>query len=352
MTFAPDPEPSTPAPLPRHHEPPAPSAYFDTWTPPPGAPPRPASPPTRPSGAAPSWSAPAPMTPRSDPFAHPAPGNPVEEPDHDTTDDLPDNAAETLLRLATTHRSVPEVARMIAILGDCSGMAADEALREAAMTRPVSDLVLLADLLSNPTHAKQGRRPVEVGDPHRPNGPVGPGNAGGFPPLPPAFTATASPAGTPSTATEKVAGTALRWATAVGLAVSGLALGSAIPAAFRTPPYAAGWFALSGLVCLFLAGVTAVRAGRGTRLAALVAGCVTIATALVPRLVADAGSRIDAWGPIALGAGTLTALCAAAVLTRPAGPPDTRGPRRRIDFEPWEATMLKNRPDSTARLLG
>lgn len=289
------------------------------------------------------------MTPRSDPFPHPAPDNPVEEPFHDTADDFPEDAAEKLLRLATTHRSVPEVARMIAILGDCSGMAADEALREAALTRPVSDLVLLADLLSNPTHARQGRRPAEEGDPHHPGGP---GHAGVFPPLPPAFTAPASPAKTPSTATEKVAGTALRWVTAVGLAVSGLALGSAIPSSIRTPPYAAGWFALSGLVCLFLAGVTAVRAGRGTRLAALVAGCVTIATALVPRLVADTGGRIDAWGPIALGAGTLTALCAAAVLTRPADRPDTRGPRRQIDFEPWEATMLENRPSSTARLLG
>lgn len=329
-----------------------PSAHFDTWTPPPGAPPRPVSPPTRPGEPAPSWSTPAPAASRADPFAQPAPGDSVGEPFHDTTGDVPDDAAETLLRLATTHRSVPDVARMIAILGDCSGMAADDALREAAMTRPVSDLVLLADLLSNPTHARQGRRPAEQGDPHHPGPPAGPGKAGAFAPLPPASTTPASSAGKPPPATGKVVGRGLRWATAVGLAVSGLALGSAIPSSIRTPPYAAGWFALSGLVCLFLAGVTAVRAGRGTCLAALVAGCVTIATALVPRLVTDAGGGIDAWGPIALGAGTLTALCAAAVLSRPTDPPNPRGPRRRIDFEPWEATMLENRPSSTTRMLG
>ncbi|MFJ8746701.1 hypothetical protein ACIRL2_46100 [Embleya sp. NPDC127516] len=292
------------------------------------------------------------MPPQPDSFEHPTPHDPddaAREPFHDTTPGLPGDAAETLLRLATTHRSIPDVARMIAILGDCSGMAAEDALRQAATTRPVSDLVLLADLLGNPTHARLGRRPAEEDDPHRPSG-----DAGAWPSVPSASTAQAPPERGPSTAagTGTGSGAGLRWVTALGLAVSALALGSAIPASLRTPPYAAGGFALVGLVCLFLAGITTVRAVRGTHLATLVAGCATIATALAPRLVADAGAPFQAWGPIALGAGTLTALCAAAALTRPTDPPDPRQARRPVDFEPWEATMLEHRTTDTTRMLG
>ncbi|MET7302434.1 hypothetical protein [Embleya sp. NPDC005575] len=141
---------------------------------------------------------------------------------------------------------------------------------------------------------------------------------------------------------------------AVGLAVSGLALGSAIPSSVRTPPYAALWLASVGLVCLFLAGMTAVRAGRGARLAALVSGCVTIATAVVPRLVAgqDEGGWLDVWGLLALGAGALTAVCAAAFLARPADEPNPCGRSNPIAFEPWAAIMQENRPTSTTRMLG
>ncbi|MFI6979257.1 hypothetical protein ACIBSV_11815 [Embleya sp. NPDC050154] len=106
------------------------------------------------------------------------------------------------------------------------------------MTLPVSDLVLLADPLSNPTHADQGRRRAERGDPHRPDVAADPGNTGAWPPPPPASTAQASPERTSSTATDKgmATGAGLRWATGVGPAVSGLAPGSTIPASVRTPP--------------------------------------------------------------------------------------------------------------------
>lgn len=343
MTFASDPRPPTPTPTPGHRQPPAPTGYFETRTAPPGAPPL-ASPPTHPGGPALSQPAGAPDEPHGEHLAHPTLDHRVAAPS--------DNPAETLLRLATAHRSVPEVARMIAILKDCSGLAADDALREAAMTRPVSELVLLANLLSNPTHARQGRRPAEQPAPHDAYMPVGPKSPGAYPPPPPAFIAEEPPVEAPSTVAEKGTGAGLRWTTAVGLAGSGLALGSAIPASVRTPPYAAGWFALLGLATLFLAGITAVRAGRGMRLAALAAGCATIATALVPPLLADAGAAFEAWGPVALGAGTLTVLCAAAFLTRSTAPPDPGDPHPRIDFEPWEATMIEHRPASTTRMFG
>ncbi|MFI1586266.1 hypothetical protein [Embleya sp. NPDC020630] len=71
----------------------------------------------------------------------------------------PADAAERLLRLVATHRSVPDVARIVAILRDYSEAAADDALREAAMTRPVRDLVLLADLLRDPDRTVQTQRP-------------------------------------------------------------------------------------------------------------------------------------------------------------------------------------------------
>lgn len=335
--------------MPGNRQPPAPTGYFETRPTPLDAPPRRASPPTHPGDPALSRSAGTPDDPYGEHLTRPTPDDRVEA--------LSDNPAETLLRLATAHRTVPEVARMIAILKDCSGLAADDALREAATTRPVSELVLLANLLSNPTHARQGRRPAEQPDRHDARLPVGPKHTGAYPPPPPAFIAEKPPVKAPSTVAEKGAGAGagagLRWATAVGLAVSGLALGSAIPASVRTPPYAAGWFALLGLATLFLAGITAVRAGRGMRLAALAAGCATIATALVPPLLADAGAAFEAWGPVALGAGTLTALCAAAFLTRSTAPPDPGDPpHREIDFEPWETTMLEHCPASTTRMFG
>ncbi|MFI6978967.1 hypothetical protein ACIBSV_10255 [Embleya sp. NPDC050154] len=344
MTFASDHQSPTPTPTPGHRQPPVPTGYFETRAAPPGEPPRFAAPPTHPGEPALARPAGTPDEPYGEHLTRPTPDDRVEA--------NSDNPAETLLRLATTHRTVPEVARMIAILKDCSGLAADDALREAALTRPVSELVLLANLLSNPTHARQGRRPAEQPDPRDARMPVGPTHTGAYPPPPPAFIAEKSPVGAPSRVAEKGAGAGLRWATAVGLAVSGLALGSAIPASVRTPPYAAGWFALLGLTTLFLAGITAVRAGRGMRLAALAAGCATIATALVPPLLADSGAAFEAWGPVALGAGTLTALCAAAFLTRSTAPPDPGDPHREIDFEPWEATMLEHRPASTTRMFG
>ncbi|MYV96801.1 hypothetical protein GT354_00605 [Streptomyces sp. SID3343] len=254
------------------------------------------------------------------------------------------------MRLAAVHRPVPDVARMIAILGDCSGMAAEDALREVAVRRPVSDLVLLAELLSDPTHAGQGRRPVAEPDPRVPHGPKGSGSVA---PAPSAFAAAAPPARSPSAVVE--AGTGLRWAGAVGLAVSGLALGSAIPSSVRTPPYAALWLALVGLVCLFLAGVTAVRAGRVARLAALAAGCATIATSLVARLAPGqdvGGWAADARGLIALGAGAVTAVCAAAFLARSTEPPSPWGMGRPVAFEPLDAVAHGDRPADTTRMLG
>ncbi|WP_126637836.1 hypothetical protein [Embleya hyalina] len=225
---------------------------------------------------------------------------------------------------------------MITILADGSGTAADDALREAALTRPVSDLVLLTDLLRNPTRAARDGHPAARYDPHAPGG-----------------TSASAPesATRPSSA---AGGAGLRWVTAVGLAVSGVALGSAIPATFRTPPYTAAWLAAVALTCLFLAGLTSVRAAWGARLAALAAGCATIATAVVPQLTA--GRHAAAWletsGLIALGAGSVTTLCAAAFLARRIDLPNARRPGQQVAFEPWEATMLENRPSSTTRMLG
>ncbi|MYS84662.1 hypothetical protein [Embleya scabrispora] len=303
------------------------------------------------------------------------PGDPAGGQSGDTAQESSDDAAERLLRLAAVHRTVPDVARMIAILRDRSAPAAEDALREVAVARPVSDLVLLAELLSDPTHADQGRRPVAEPAPRVQAGPraaaapkpaPAPAPAPVPTPAPSAFTIEARPARAPSPAAQAgpgaesgaeagtEAGTGLRWATAVGLAVSGLALGSAVPSSVRTPPYAAVWLASVGLVCLFLAGVTAVRAGRGARLAALAAGCVTIATAVLPRLVAgqNDGAWLDVWGLLALGAGALTAVCAAAFLARSDDQPTSSGRRHPNAFEPWEATMKEHRPTSTTRMLG
>ncbi|OPC78010.1 hypothetical protein B4N89_37965 [Embleya scabrispora] len=94
-----------------------------------------------------------------------APGAAVEDPFDQPMQGPPADAAERLLRLVATHRSVPDVARMVAILRDYSEAAADDALREAAMTRPVSDLVLLADLLRDPGRTVETKRPVT--DPER-----------------------------------------------------------------------------------------------------------------------------------------------------------------------------------------
>ncbi|GCD95738.1 hypothetical protein EHYA_03421 [Embleya hyalina] len=89
-----------------------------------------------------------------------APGAAVEDLLHEPVQGPPADAAERLLRLVATHRSVPDVARMVAILRDYSEAAADDALREAAMTRPVRDLVMLADLLRDPAHTVRTGRPV------------------------------------------------------------------------------------------------------------------------------------------------------------------------------------------------
>ncbi|WP_331769948.1 hypothetical protein OG948_40265 (plasmid) [Embleya sp. NBC_00888] len=70
--------------------------------------------------------------------------------------------------MTATHRPIPDVARMIAILRDCPGSAADDVLREAAMTRPVSDLVQLAELLRAPAHSAQGKHPTAQPDPPHP----------------------------------------------------------------------------------------------------------------------------------------------------------------------------------------
>ncbi|WP_161500957.1 hypothetical protein [Embleya scabrispora] len=244
--------------------------------------------------------------------------------------------ADKLLRIAATHRSIPDLARMITILEDGSGTAADDALREAAMTRPVSDLVLLTDLLRNPTYATHDGRPATESDPRAPEG-----------------TAASAPESAPKPSSA-AGGAGLRWVMAVGLAVSGVALGSAIPATYRTPPYTAGWLATVALTCLFLAGLTSVRAGRGARLAALAAGCATIATAVVPQVTSGrhAAAWLDTSGLIALGAGSITTLCAAAFLARPGDKPNARQPKPPVAFEPWEDTMLENRPPRTTRMLG
>ncbi|MGW9212449.1 hypothetical protein ACWGR4_36475 [Embleya sp. NPDC055664] len=352
-------DPESPTPTPTHHEPAAPTGRFGTWATPPdtaATPPRPTEPPSRPEARpehrpqthpedpAPAWpasaSAPAPIAaPAPEPaapfVAHPAPSAPIEEPSGYPQGGH-NEPADKLLRIAATHRSIPDLARMITILDDGSGTAADDALREAAMTRPVSDLVLLTDLLRNPTYAAQDGRPATESDPHAPGG-----------------TAAFAPESAPRRSAA-AGGAGLRWVTAVSLAVSGVALGSAIPATFRTPPYTAAWLAAVALTCLFLAGLTSVRAGRNARLAALAAGCATIATAVVPQLTTGrhAAAWLDTSGLIALGAGSITALCAAAFLARHIDLPHSRQPKQPVAFEPWEATMPENRAPSSTRMLG
>ncbi|MFE5330450.1 hypothetical protein ACFRCG_29090 [Embleya sp. NPDC056575] len=163
MTFASDPQ--SPPPTPGRHEPAAPAAHFETWAPPPAPP---VLPPRNTSRANRSRRDPTPRQPTPMP-GHPmqdargpavgAPAAAVEDAFHEPVQGPPADAAERLLRLVATHRTVPDVARMVAILRDYSEAAADDALREAAMTRPVSDLVLLADLLRDPDRTVQTQRP-------------------------------------------------------------------------------------------------------------------------------------------------------------------------------------------------
>ncbi|WP_439680673.1 hypothetical protein [Embleya sp. MST-111070] len=163
MTFASDPE--SPTPTPARHEPVAPTAHFETWAPPPAPPalpPRNTSRTNRPRrDPTPRQPVPTPGHPMQDTrgSAVGAPGVAVEDAFPEPVQGPPADAAERLLRLVATHRSVPDVARMVAILRDYSEAAADDALREAAMTRPVRDLVLLADLLRDPDRTVQTQRP-------------------------------------------------------------------------------------------------------------------------------------------------------------------------------------------------
>lgn len=232
--------------------------------------------------------------------------------------------ADELLRLAVVNRPIPDVARVLAILKDCSDVNADNALREVAIKRPISDLVLLAELLNDPVHAAQGPRPASDRRPDARGARrarVGPGGSG---------------PGRGGVARE-AAGAALRWPTAAGLAVSGLALASLIPDSLRRPPYAATWLALLGMACLFLAGVMVVGAGVTAFRAALGVGAATVGTFVLPRLVGLAGGGSLGWldprGLIVLGAGLLTSACAAYYLRRPIARP-----------RPWPAVPIGQAP--------
>ncbi|MGW1995845.1 hypothetical protein [Embleya sp. NPDC001921] len=238
----------------------------------------------------------------------------------------PARPADELLRLAVVNRPVPDVARMLAIIEDCSGVSADDALREAALKRPVSDLVQLAELLSDPTHAEQGRRPPEPRTEE-------PASRAGEPPGPAGAaraqfgSAVGKPRGRPwFTGSGVVAGVDLRWPMAAGLAVGGLASAALIPSSIRQPPFAATWLMVLAVVCLFLAGVVAVKAGRTARATSFVAGCATIATYLASRRPADGPTDwLDPHALIIATAGLITVGCAATYLGRVRKQPSRRG---------------------------
>ncbi|MET9700231.1 hypothetical protein ABZY31_25410 [Streptomyces sp. NPDC006529] len=278
----------------------------------------------------------------------------------------------TLLDTAVTRRSVEEVADLVTLL-ERSGQvpdAARQALRAAAVSRPIEDVLSLAVLFSKEDDPRFAGGPPPVDEPG-PSAVDEPGPPPRFAPEPPpgfapeaaarhpdrAEAAGRAPAGTsresagrPSRAAREpgVPGRGLRWPVAVALVVSALVSLPRDPAAFLAHGGLPAWalLALAGL-CLALAVLVPVR-DRGGVWAATAGTAVGILTVHALASVLD----LDLYGgvggallPWPTGA-SVVAACLTAVLSgmallyrsdrpRPAQAPPAQAPE--AAFDPLDA---------------
>lgn len=186
----------------------------------------------------------------------------------------------TLLETAVTCRSVEEVAELVRLLAR-SGQAPDaanQALRAAAVFRPVEDVISLAVLLSA-EHEPQLRDSSE----HRPE------------PMPRTRRRSAdrhrSPAKEPQAAKEETPCRGLRWPVAAALAVSALLYLPRHPARILDGGELSAWVLLGvSALCLALATLALVRSSSGVWTATAAAG-VALGSAQALAMVLD----LDPW---------------------------------------------------------
>ncbi|MFD3542456.1 hypothetical protein ACFWUQ_23610 [Streptomyces sp. NPDC058662] len=285
---------------------------------------------------------PAPATPSSASGASPRPAEEVADLNEVSRAAEGGASLRMLLETAVTRRSVEEVADLVTLLRRSGQVpdAADQALRAAAVSRPIEDVISLAVLLAQEDEAqdrpqvdpepepvpRRGHRPeperrAARPRPARKRAPRAP--RADRPTRKAAKAAKAAQASEPD-ASRGAAGRVLRWPVAAVLAVSGLLYLPRHPARLLDDGGLSAWVLL-GLagVCLTLAALVLGRERAWVWTAATVTGIGLVlvhalATVLEADLAGGAGGALVPWagGAAMLAAGLVAALSVLALLYR------------------------------------